>query len=210
MGELAKRTLVGVALILLAILALWSGGWLFGALVAAATIAMLVEWHALTKRRGAIWMPAGLLYIGAGAIALVWLRSLDNGAIVLWIFIVTWSTDILAYFTGRSLGGPKLAPSISPGKTWSGLIGGVLGAALGGALIVHYCGLARGLVLLAPLLAIAAQCGDLFESSLKRRAGVKDSGRLLPGHGGVLDRLDGLLPVALLTGGAYASGWIVA
>lgn len=209
MGELAKRSLVGVALILLAILALWSGGWLFGALVAAAAIAMLVEWQALTLRRGVIWIPAGLLYIGAAAIALAWLRSLDNGAIVLWVFIVTWSTDILAYFTGRSLGGPKLAPSISPGKTWSGLIGGVIGAALGGALIVHFCGLAHGLILLAPLLAVAAQCGDLFESALKRRAGVKDSGRLLPGHGGVLDRLDGLLPVALLTGGAYASGWII-
>ena len=209
-GELATRSLVGAGLIVVALLALRLGGWAFGLLVAVAAIAMLIEWHGLTRRRGPLWIGLGLLYILTAAAALVWLRSLDTGAIVLWVFIVTWSTDILAYFTGRSIGGPKLAPSISPGKTWSGLAGGVLGAAIGGALVVHLLGLATGLILLAPLLAVAAQGGDLFESALKRRAGVKDSGRLLPGHGGVLDRLDGLMPVALLTGLAFFSGWIAA
>nr|WP_157217356.1 phosphatidate cytidylyltransferase [Sphingomonas formosensis] len=208
MGELATRSLVGTGLIVVAVLALWAGGWAFGLLVALAAVAMLVEWHGLTRRRGLHWLAIGIVYIASSAAALTWLRSLDDGAIVLWVFIVTWATDILAYFTGRSFGGPKLAPSISPGKTWSGLIGGVIGASIGGGLVVHLCGLATGLLLLAPLLAVAAQCGDLFESSLKRRAGVKDSGKLLPGHGGVLDRLDGLLPVALLTGLAYFSGWI--
>lgn len=209
-GELATRSLVGAALIGVAVLALWLGGWAFALLVALAAGAMLIEWRGLTRARGMTWLALGIAYILSAAAALVWLRTLDAGMIVLWVFIVTWSTDIFAYFAGRSIGGPKLAPSISPGKTWSGLAGGVAGAALGGALVVHLGGLAAGLIPLAPFMALAAQAGDLFESALKRRAGVKDSGRLLPGHGGALDRLDGLLPVALLTGLAYFSGWIAA
>ena len=115
------------------------------------------------------------------------------GVLVFWVFAVTWATDIFAYFAGRAIGGPKLAPRISPNKTWAGLIGGMAGAGLLGwrspdwfemEWSFHWMGAPMGLV---------AQLGDLYESWEKRRAGVKDSGTLLPGHGGVLDRLDGLL-----------------
>jgi phosphatidate cytidylyltransferase len=126
--------------------------------------------------------------------------------LLIWVFLVTWSTDIGAYFAGRAFGRRKLAPSISPGKTVEGLYGGVIAAALIGGAWAIWTGLGTPLLLLAPLFALAAQAGDLFESRMKRRAGVKDSGSWLPGHGGVLDRLDGLVPVAVLTALAQLSG----
>ena len=142
------------------------------------------------------------------ALALLWVRERDAHGLELlvWVFLVTWSTDIGAYFVGRTFGKRKLAPSISPGKTVEGLCGGIAAATLIGGAWVLAMGLGRPLLALAPLFAIAAQAGDLFESSMKRRAGVKDSGSWLPGHGGVLDRLDGLVPVAVLTALAQLGG----
>jgi phosphatidate cytidylyltransferase len=122
------------------------------------------------------------------------------------VFIVTWSTDIGAYFAGRRFGRRKLAPAISPGKTVEGLYGGIAAATLLGGAWALATGLGVALLALAPVLAVAAQAGDLFESGMKRRAGVKDSGTWLPGHGGVLDRLDGLVPVAVLTAAAQLLG----
>ena len=119
---------------------------------------------------------------------------------LIWVFIVTWSTDIGAYFAGRTIGGAKLAPTVSPNKTWAGLIGGMIAAAILGGAWVVFLDLPQLLLVLAPLFALGAQMGDLFESGLKRRAGIKDSGTWLPGHGGALDRLDGLVVVAVLTG----------
>ena len=150
---------------------------------------------ALSAGRGSSRAASGILYLGLPAIALVWLRDRPDGAsLVLWLLLVVWSTDVAAYFVGRALGGPKLAPAISPGKTWAGLAGGMLGAALMGALASRL-GAAGAWIsgAMALLLAAVAQAGDLFESYMKRRAGVKDSGTLIPGHGGALDRLDGLL-----------------
>ncbi|WP_310496333.1 phosphatidate cytidylyltransferase [Sandarakinorhabdus sp.] len=158
---------------------------------------------------------AGLLYCGLPAIALIWLRGQFWGFYAtLFVMACVWGADILAYFTGRALGGPKLAPAISPNKTWSGAIGGLVGAALvaGGAALLwpgyaNPAGLTR-LVPLALALGAVSILGDLFESHLKRRAGVKDSGTLLPGHGGVMDRLDGLVPAAVLGAGVFAvTGW---
>jgi phosphatidate cytidylyltransferase len=119
--------------------------------------------------------------------------------LVFWLMLVTWSTDIFAYFAGRSIGGPKLAPRISPNKTWAGLFGGMAGAAVVGALAAWQFGLDPVFLYAGAPLAFLAQMGDLYESRVKRRLGVKDSGSLLPGHGGVLDRADGLLPVAPAT-----------
>jgi phosphatidate cytidylyltransferase len=147
----------------------------------------------------------GALYIGLPCLCLVWLRNFEPGGFssVLWLLLVVWGTDVGAYFAGRSIGGPKLAPAISPSKTWAGLGGGMAAAALLGAIAapanlgLGWLGLGWVGVgwsaLFGAVLAVVAQAGDLFESHLKRRAAVKDSGRLLPGHGGLLDRVDGLL-----------------
>jgi len=142
-------------------------------------------------------LAGGVLYCGLPVLALTLLRRQDQGLLfAFWALALVWACDIGAYFAGRAIGGPKLAPRLSPSKTWAGLIGGVaLSTAL--ATILHLCfALPAYLTVGTPLLAVLAQAGDLFESGLKRRAGVKDSGHVLPGHGGVLDRLDGVVPVA--------------
>ena len=210
MSELFVRSLTGAALILLALMAAVFGGYFFAVFVAAAATAIFYEWTRLVKGWGAGWYSAGFVYALIPAIALLWVRDrADNGlALLLWVFIVTWATDIGAYFVGRKLGRRKLAPSISPGKTWAGLYGGMAAAALLGGGWVLYNGLSKPLLVLAPLFALAAQAGDLFQSWMKRRAGVKDSGALLPGHGGVFDRLDGLVPVAVLTAAVQLTGLI--
>lgn len=151
------------------------------------------------------WSVWGMAYAGVPAIALSALRdtAAPTGlALVLFLFVVVWATDILAYFVGRAVGGPKLAPAISPGKTWSGAVGGAIGAVLAGTAGAVFFG-ARpahlaALAVVALALSVAAQAGDLFESAVKRRHGVKDSGTLIPGHGGVMDRVDGLVAAAVL------------
>jgi phosphatidate cytidylyltransferase len=154
-------------------------------------------------------MVAGFAYALLPALALLWIRERDNLGLelVMWAFIVTWATDIGAYFAGRSYGRRKLAPTISPNKTVEGLIGGIVAATLFGGLWAFLTGLGSALYVLAPLFAVAAQGGDLFESAIKRRAGVKDSGHWLPGHGGLLDRLDGLAPVAVLAAAVQMAGF---
>ncbi len=150
-------------------------------------------------------LAAGVLYVGVPVTALIWLRGSDavGRADVLFMVFVVWASDIGAYAFGRALGGPKLAPAVSPGKTWSGAVGGLVAAVVVGeaaAAILSPSSFGRA-ALIAGLLGIASQAGDLLESGIKRRFDVKDSGRLIPGHGGLLDRLDGLLaaaPVAAL------------
>jgi phosphatidate cytidylyltransferase len=213
MSELAVRSISGVVMVAVALFAAWHGGYVFAVLTAAAATAVFYEWTRLVKRWGASWYLAGLTYALISALALLWVRehadpSIAQGGRVLtfWIFILVWSTDIGAYVSGRSIGGPKLAPSISPGKTWAGFYGGIVAATVLAGAWALFNGLRPVVLLLAPLFSVASQGGDLFESWLKRRAGVKDSGRLLPGHGGVFDRLDGLLPVAILTAIAVLAG----
>jgi phosphatidate cytidylyltransferase len=165
--------------------------------------------------RGGWNATIGLLYCGLPAVALIWVRGLTLGlAATVFLLVCVWSADIVAYFVGRSVGGPKLAPTISPNKTWSGAIGGVVGAMLvGGALAIAYLASVDGqgawrFIAIAGGLAMLSALGDLYESHLKRRAGVKDSGSILPGHGGVMDRLDGLVPVAIAGAGIFAiTGW---
>jgi phosphatidate cytidylyltransferase len=175
------------------------GGWLIAAGAMAAILAASRE-----RPASALWYGAGAAYLGAACLAFLWLRSDFERALVLWLIAVVWATDIGAYFVGRKFGGPKLAPAISPGKTWSGLAGGVAAAALTGlvAAKLHDDGRAVTLVTASMVLALVAQVGDLFESGLKRRFGAKDSGTLIPGHGGVLDRVDGILAAVLALGGA--------
>jgi phosphatidate cytidylyltransferase len=161
----------------------------------AAILAIALLFGLVSRRLTLGW---GYLYIAIPAFAL----AVINWAwfeLVFWLMVVTWSTDIFAYFAGRGIGGPKLAPRVSPNKTWAGLLGGMAGAALLGALVAWRLDLPPIYYWQGAPLGLLAQLGDLYESWVKRRAGVKDSGTLLPGHGGVLDRVDGLLPVALAT-----------
>ncbi len=149
-------------------------------------------------------MAGGLLYAGLPAIALIWLRDQPQGlGLVVWVLTIVWATDIFAYFAGRAIGGPKIAPKISPKKTWAGLVGGVIGAMVVGWYVARWAHFPATLFAsLSGGLAVLSQAGDFFESWLKRRVGVKDSGTLLPGHGGIMDRVDGLVPVAVLVAAA--------
>ena len=208
MNELLVRTLTGFILIAAALAAAAMGGYVFAVFVAAVATAMFYEWTRVVRGWGPAWYAAGFIYALAPAISLLWIRGWDEQRLklLIWVFIVTWATDIGAYFVGRSFGRRKLAPAISPGKTVEGLLGGVAAATLLGGAWVLAMGLGRPLLVLAPIFAVAAQAGDLFESAMKRRAGVKDSGAWLPGHGGILDRLDGLVPVAVLSAAAQLVG----
>jgi phosphatidate cytidylyltransferase len=154
---------------------------------------MALEWR-LFGRFTALGVP----YVALGGLALLWLRARPAGLEdTVFLIIVVWGTDIGAYLAGRLLGGPKLAPRISPGKTWAGSVGGLLLAAVCGAVLA---GVLAGSPVIAfaagAALSVCAQAGDLLESAIKRKLGVKDSGRTIPGHGGLFDRLDGFLAAA--------------
>ena len=152
--------------------------------------------------RSVFWATAGVLYAGIVLISPIVLRSDPQMgfAALAFLFATVWATDIFAYLTGRRLGGPLLAPRLSPKKTWSGAIGGLAGGVVAGALVAYASAgtypVAAGV--LALILSIAAQGGDLLESSVKRRFGAKDTSALIPGHGGVMDRVDGFLVAALI------------
>jgi phosphatidate cytidylyltransferase len=218
-SDVAVRSLSALIMVAVAATALWLGGWYWTGLVALVALGVVWEWCELVLglTRSAIgrliWTIGGVVYVGIAASGLAYLRIVpvitDREAIVLTLTIIlpVIATDIGAYFAGRTIGGPKIAPAISPSKTWAGLFGAIVLASLalvllsqwssGGAAAVNW----REAVLGGLVVAVVAQAGDFFESWMKRRAGVKDSGTLIPGHGGVLDRLDGVvtsLPVAAL------------
>jgi phosphatidate cytidylyltransferase len=157
---------------------------------------------ALAPAARRLWVAGGLPYAGAIALAPVALRAdTEYGFLaVIFLYAVVWSTDIAAYFVGRAVGGPKLMPAVSPKKTWSGAIGGLTAAIAVAVVTAQAAGLTGWLpiVLVAVALSVMAQAGDLFESSLKRRFGAKDSSHLIPGHGGLMDRLDGFVAAAAL------------
>jgi len=154
-------------------------------------------------------LAAGMLYTGLPVLSLCYIHGQYDGIdLSFWTLAIVWATDIGAYFSGRTFGGPKLAPVWSPNKTWSGLIGGMIAAEVVGIGLTFVLHVQMRLAVLAGILAVAAQMGDLFESQMKRRAGVKDSGKLLPGHGGVMDRLDGCVPVLCIVALIVASGYL--
>jgi len=164
-----------------------------------AFLAGLIARGAVERRADAAY---GVVYIAPAVIALVWVRSLPDG---LWwtllLFVVTWFADIFAYLVGSLLKGPKLWPQISPNKTWSGFIGGLVAATVGAVLVAHFAHLKLvwpAAALIGFLGGLATMAGDLWESILKRRFGVKDSGDIIPGHGGLLDRVDGLMFAAIV------------
>ncbi len=172
-----------------------------GALAAVAVLcAMSIALALYEDANGPFWRYLGVAYVSLPPIALVVLRDdPDYGiAAIIWVMVSVWAADSLAYFAGRIIGGPKLAPRLSPKKTWAGLGGAMAGSAIAATLAAIWLGLSGIgiLALLAAGLAIVEQAGDLFKSAMKRHFGVKDSGRLIPGHGGIIDRVDGLVAVA--------------
>jgi phosphatidate cytidylyltransferase len=222
-SDLGIRTLSSVAMMSVAIVAIWLGGFAFMALVIAIGLGVLFEFaklvlgfaHSLQARM--FWLLGGAIYVGLACFSLILFSAPVFGmtpAIMLIAAVI--GTDVGAYFAGRSIGGPKIAPRISPSKTWSGLLGGMIGAGLTMVIIQAGISTFRGgdagdgdvylaygwfrLMLTGAALAVVAQMGDFFESWMKRRAGVKDSGRLIPGHGGLFDRTDGLIAVAFAAG----------
>lgn len=165
---------------------------LAGALLAAAV--------ALARRWPAAWPASGLLYLGVASVSMVWLRDVGGFLMVLWLLLVVWGSDTGAYLVGSRVGGPKLAPRLSPNKTWSGLFGGCVTAGIMSAIFARFAGgeaAAFGYpfvqFLVGFVLAALSQVGDIGESTIKRRFNVKDSGNIIPGHGGVLDRVDSLI-----------------
>lgn len=230
-SSLGVRLMSAAVMLAIAGVALWRGGNVLDGLIGVVGLAVLGEFTLLIARtplnrpRQAAAVLAGIVYIGYAAVVLIALPAIY----VLILVGAVVATDSGAYFVGRAIGGPKVAPRISPSKTWAGLFGGMAaaaawmaialaalrhamvpgeGLAIGGGEPLLLGGAGRNLALAALVgagLAIAAQAGDFLESWIKRCAGVKDSSTLIPGHGGVFDRIDGMLPVAAITG--ILSAW---
>ena len=215
-GKSDLWTRIGSAIILFAIAgaALWFGGLAFGLLLLVGGALVVVEWLALVRAmtlsggaKGVLTALGPVLILGAMA-GLWFVREHLGMTAALWVFGMVWATDIGAYFAGRAFGGTRLAPKISPSKTWSGLIGGMVAALIASATIGDRAGITGVPLTIGLAVGLLSQMGDLGQSWMKRRAGVKDSGKLIPGHGGLFDRVDGLLPVALVLGGLAYAGQI--
>jgi phosphatidate cytidylyltransferase len=206
--------LTGGASLALAVV-LVAAGHLLAAVVVLAMGAIGAASLALAERR--TWVAGGIPYAGALALAPIVLRAddADGFLAVIFLFAIVWTTDISAYFAGRALGGPKLMPQVSPNKTWAGAVGGLIASVVVTLALAKMAGLTAlfALAMLAVVLSVFAQGGDLFESFLKRRFHAKDSGHLIPGHGGLMDRLDGFVSasvaaalIGLARGGFEAPG----
>jgi len=202
-GDLPLRVASAAVLVPVAVGCIWLGGIVFHLLILAATVGLCAEACALHRggHGGVLLLCAALVYVVIAAASLLWLRTdplagLQN---MLFLVLVVWSADIGAYLIGRLLGGPRLAPRLSPGKTWSGAAGGLLAAVAVGvaaAQIVAASTTPWRAAVLAGALALIAQGGDLLESAVKRRLQIKDTSHLIPGHGGLFDRLDAILAAA--------------
>ncbi|MBB4858544.1 phosphatidate cytidylyltransferase [Novosphingobium chloroacetimidivorans] len=224
-ADLPKRALTALVMLVVSGTALWLGGMAWTVFVLIIGIGVWFEWSTLVLQFKAPgisrnwWRSAGAIYCGIASAILIQVRQEPAGiALVLLIVGAVIGTDVGAYFMGRALGGPKIAPRISPSKTWAGLLGGVIGATLVIWIVLANAGriLAAApdaqitavsiaaspveLIGMGLAVAVVAQAGDFFESWMKRSAGVKDSGKLLPGHGGLFDRVDGLLSVLVVFG----------
>ncbi|HEX8057284.1 MAG TPA: phosphatidate cytidylyltransferase [Novosphingobium sp.] len=213
-SDLGTRIVSAVVMLAAAGLAFWLGGWWWTGFVIVVGMGVLLEWANLvfgfvpTPFRRGLWLAAGLVYVGVAASMLAQLRHEQGDGFMLlpMVLLGVIATDVGAYFAGRAIGGPKIAPKISPSKTWAGLGGGMVLAGLAEIALTTFVErgfdirMALGVAVFGALTAIVAQVGDFFESWMKRRAGVKDSSDLIPGHGGLFDRLDGLLAVMFALG----------
>lgn len=219
-SDLGVRVASAVVMVAVVGAALWFGGTVWNVFVLVIAAGVLWEWRGLAIRFDLepigklLWTIGGLLYVGTATATMLLIRSYNDAvdygpppgferALTLLGSVIC--VDVGAYFCGRTLGGPKIAPKISPSKTWAGLFGGIIGASI--FLVAeesvpsgHLTSGVIQMLVLGTLVAVIAQGGDFFESWMKRRAGAKDSGALIPGHGGLFDRVDGLMAVAFVYG----------
>lgn len=206
--NLQKRIISAGILIPIVLIIVAMGGWIYYATVSVMSIIMSFEWFGIIKTKTDApkdektlkkWEYGGIIYISLFASSLIYLREDENGfGLIMFLALTVWATDIAAYFAGRSIGGPKICPKISPNKTWAGLGGGILAASFIGAFSSIFTPVVGvfWLILLGAVMAVISQAGDFFESWVKRQFGVKDSGNIIPGHGGVMDRVDGVASAA--------------
>jgi phosphatidate cytidylyltransferase len=215
-SDLKLRALSATVMVAIAALSFVAGGMPFSIFVALVGLWAVWEWWGLATKIAqswwcrAFWLAIGAAYVGCAVFLLIVMRNdQDTEILVLGLIGVVIATDVGAYFAGRGIGGPKIAPSISPSKTWAGLAGGMTAAGLFTAALAMWLSKVFSIkeiilsVVFGAVLAIVAQIGDFFESWMKRKAGVKDSGAMIPGHGGVLDRIDGLIPVVIVGTGLF-------
>lgn len=190
--NLRTRTISALILGTIALYAVYQGGLAFDLLVVLMSGLMAFEWSNLTKKASKNWKLFGIIYIALPCLSLLYIRTQPQGEqITAWLFVTIWIADTAAFFAGTFIGGPKLAPSISPNKTWAGLIGALIAASVWGEFSINF-------IIFTAVIAFSALCGDLFESWIKRKFNVKDSGNCIPGHGGILDRVDSLTLAAPL------------
>ena len=202
-SNLKLRICSSIILIPILLAIIWLGDVYFSTLMIITAIIMSFEWNNIVTHKKALlttktlrnWLVAGIIYITIFCLSTLYLRNLDNGLTILcYLLVVIWVTDIAAYGCGKTFRGPKILPIISPNKTWAGLIGALLFVLLFCTILAFYLFHAPLLkiILIECLLVLLAQAGDFFESWIKRTFGVKDSSNIIPGHGGLLDRIDSL------------------
>lgn len=207
-ANLMKRTITTLVLAPVVLFTIWSGGILFKSLILGICAVMMIEmvnisFHAgakFSRIKSVIFSAFGVTYIVIASVCIIAIRDVEPFGMELsyWLFLTVWSVDVGAYVFGNIIGGPKLLPVVSPTKTWSGLIGGCAFAVLVGACMTAIMpSITPRYIFLSGVTAFVAQCGDLLESFVKRIVKVKDSGNILPGHGGMLDRMDGLMLAAI-------------
>ncbi|MBN8828603.1 MAG: phosphatidate cytidylyltransferase [Sphingobacteriia bacterium] len=203
MNNFITRLLTSFILIPVILFIIYTGGYVYLALIITAAVIMGFEWQDIISKKEhstKVWYILGIAYVTLPCLSLIWLREQNRGLFyIIWLFTVVWATDIGAYLCGKIIGGWKLAPKISPNKTWSGLIGGIICASLVGFAVANYKYTSlnyNSAIMISAMLAIYAQIGDLIESAIKRYFDVKDSGKIIPGHGGLLDRVDSLILAA--------------
>ena len=199
--NVVQRIISGVVLVAFMLSTIYVGGVFFQFIIVIAAILAAFEWGAMVSHsKGSIkhkvWKGLGCLYIGIPAISLIWtIDQLQGREVMCWLMFTVWMSDSMAYVFGKLIGGPKIWPKISPNKTWAGFFGAIIGACVVAFFAVKYFEPEhpRILISLTLVLSVYAQLGDLTESLIKRYFRVKDSGRLIPGHGGILDRADGMI-----------------
>ena len=220
--SLNRRIISAATLAPLVLATIYFGGFYFNTLIIFMAVIMTSEWFGIINnarneddtitKPSNTWVILGILYVGVFASCLLYLRNLEKGfETILFLVLLIWSTDISAYFTGKLVGGPKIFKPISPNKTWSGLIGGMVAASLVGSILSIFTNYnLTTMVILGAAFAVIAQFGDFLESGIKRKFGVKDSGNIIPGHGGIMDRMDGFVTttplfvvISVINGGEF-------